>query len=63
MQRLEADVLAERQMAVTLIAAGASDVTVPSMAQERAEFDAALLAEPSSTTSSPDDELRRAMGL
>lgn len=44
--RLERRVMAERQIAAVLLAAGAKDVPMPTMAQSRDEFDAALLDPP-----------------
>lgn len=45
-ERRERSALAEQQVAATLLAAGAKDVTIPSVTGAVAEFDAALAAEP-----------------
>lgn len=46
LERLERQVLSERQVAAVLAAAGAEDVEMPSMDEACAAFDAALIAEP-----------------
>ena len=63
--QLERQVLADRQVAATLLAAGASGVELPDVADKRRLFDAALVEEPRPVTPIDDEqwELRRALGV
>jgi len=45
-ERLERQVLSDRQAAATFKAAGAEKVEMPTVDERRADFDAALVAEP-----------------
>jgi hypothetical protein len=48
-------------VAATMLAAGAEDVDAPSLNQARADFDAALIAEP--VPESPRAQLLRELGV
>lgn len=67
LDQMERQVLADRQVAAVLMAAGAKDVRLPSLAEKRAEFDEALAAEPKpsavSLLSDEQRELREALGV
>jgi hypothetical protein len=65
LDELERQVLADRHVAAVLMAAGAKDVTLPSLQEQRQLFDAALSAEPTPLTAvdSEQMELRRALGV
>lgn len=65
LEQIERTVLVERQLAVTVLAAGGKGVDVPTLQQAREEFDAMLLAEaPKGTVRTAEEaELRRALGL
>ena len=61
---LERHVLAERQIAAVLMAAGAKDVTLPDPQEQRELFDAALSAEPQAAEVDTEQmQLRRALGV
>jgi len=60
-ERLERQVLSERQVAAVLAAGGAADVEMPSMDDARATFDAALVAEP--VPESPRAAMLRELGV
>lgn len=62
---LERQTLADRQVAAVLLAAGAKDITLPSVHEQRRIFDEALAAEPKAVTvvDSEQMELRRALGV
>jgi len=60
--RIERHVLAERQTAAVLIAAGAKNITLPDLAEQWRVLDDELAAD--EPASNPDrDALRRAVGL
>jgi hypothetical protein len=61
-EQLEADVRGERQIAAMLAAAGAPDVHLPTMAEQRDLFDKALAEAPEQESDSMR-EWRQAMGL
>ena len=60
-ERLERQVLSERQVAAVLATAGAEDIEMPDMDGARAEFEAALVAEP--VPESPRARLLRELGV
>ena len=60
-ERLERQVLSERQVAATLVAGGAQDIEMPQMDEARAAFDAALVADP--VIESPRAALLRELGV
>lgn len=62
--KLEAQVLADRQVAAVFLAAGA-EVQMPTMAGAREQFDADLVAEPAAGVLIDVEEwqLRRALGV
>ena len=64
-EQLERHVLADRQAAAVLMAAGAKDVKLPDLAEKRALLDAALVQEPRRLTVVDIEqwELRRALGV
>lgn len=64
-ERLEREVLAERQVTATLVAAGAKVPEPPTVAQAVERFDADLLAEPVrlKTVDAEQLQLRRALGV
>jgi len=61
LERLERQVLSERQVAAALAAGGAEDVEMPDLDTSRAEFDAALVAEPAPESTSV--RLMRELGV
>ncbi len=65
LQNLDAQVLADRHVAAVLMAAGAKDIDLPNLQEQRDRFEAALLEEP--RPMAPVDreqmELRRALGV
>lgn len=61
-EELERRALAERQAAVTALAAGARDVTVPDPDELRRDFDAALRRAPK-MLDPVEFELRRRLGV
>ncbi len=65
LEHLDAQVLADRQVAAVLMAAGAKDVELPNLQEQRDRFEAALAEEPRPLA--PVDieqmELRRALGV
>lgn len=65
LDQLERQVLADRHVAAVLMAAGAKDVKLPVLHEQRELFDAALVEEPSPTKqiSTEQMELRRALGV
>ena len=60
-ERLERQVLSERQVAAVLAAAGAEDIEMPQMDEARVAFDAALVADP--VPESPRAALLRELGV
>ena len=60
-ERLERQVLSERQVAAVLAASGAEDVVMPDMDDARADFEAALVADP--VPESPRAALLRELGV
>ena len=60
-ERLERQVLSERQVAAVLATAGAKDVEMPQMDEARAQFDVALIAAP--VPESPNAVLLRELGV
>lgn len=63
-EQLERAVLAERQVAAVLLAAGAKEVTLPTLESARDEFEASLVAESKQRTLSPElAELREVLGV
>jgi hypothetical protein len=64
---LERQTLADRHVAAVLVAAGAKDVTLPSLHEKRQQFDEALAAEPvpvaGSQISIEQQELRQVLGV
>jgi hypothetical protein len=64
LEALERQVLADRQVAAVFIAARAEGVDLPSFAEQRARFDAALVAEPVAVqVETEQQELRRMLGV
>jgi hypothetical protein len=65
LENLERQVLADRQVAAVFMAAGSKDMTLPTFAEKRALFDAALVEEPKpvSQVDSEQMELRRVLGV
>jgi hypothetical protein len=64
LDRIERQVLADRQVAATFLTAGAKGVTLPDFEERRALFDAALVEEPRERLIDSDQmELRRALGV
>lgn len=66
LDNLERRVLADRQVAAVYIAARAEGVEMPSLPEERAKFDAALVETPRQVVTgvnSEQSELRRALGV
>ena len=65
LEALERQTLADRHVAAVLMVAGAKDVTLPSLAEKRAQFDEALVAEPAVVTVLDREqlELRQALGV
>jgi hypothetical protein len=63
LEYLERQVLADRQVAATYIAAGAKDVKMPAFWDRRREFDASLTVEPGAPQPEDDrEELWRLLG-
>lgn len=65
LEHLERHVLADRHVAAVLMAAGAKDVTLPSLQEQRDRFYAALVEEPKPMAQVDIEqlELRRALGV
>ena len=62
LDKLERQVLADRGAAATLMAAGAKGVTFPTLAEQRAMFDAALAEDPKAEDTE-QQQLRKALGV
>ena len=60
-ERMERQVLSERQVAAVLASGGAENIEMPQMDEARAEFDAALVAEP--VPESPRAAMLRELGV
>lgn len=60
-ERVERQVLSERQVAATLVAAGMEGIETPQMDEARVAFDAALVADP--VPESPRAALLRELGV
>ena len=64
-EQLEVAVNVERQVVATLAATSSADLTLPTIEQYRADYDAALLVEPVRMTKADSDRthLHRALGV